>query len=160
MARLTVRFAGDSQNIESEVVVKAPVEKVFVAHTDADLFAKWWARGNQMKVHTFAAIDGGSWHITEISDHGEFSFFGTFHEVARNTRIVQTFEFLGMNERGHVALERADFTSTAPDETRISIVSTYQSIDDAKAMVESGMEDGFRESVYALGALLGDRTKE
>ena len=54
-----------------------------------------------------AARSGGSWHLTEKSAEGEYSFCGSYHEVAKNERIW-TFEFLGMPERGHVALERMD----------------------------------------------------
>jgi len=156
MAKLTVRVPDNSQNIESEVIIRAPLEKVFAAHIDRDLFTRWWARGNPMKVHEFNPVAGGSWHISEITDHGEFTFFGTYHEIAKDTRIIQTFEFLGLGERGHVALERADFEATDAGVTKISTVSTFQSVEDRRAMVESGMEDGFRQSVYALGALLGD----
>lgn len=160
MAKLTVRVPDGSQNIVSEVVIRAPLERVFAAFTDADLFQKWWARGNPMRVHAFHAVDGGAWHITETSDDGEFSFFGTFHEVTKDTRIIQTFEFLGLGERGHVALERADFDEIEPGVTRVTTTSTYQNLDDLQGMVDGGMEDGYRQSVYALGALLGDTLQE
>ncbi len=160
MAKLNVVAEQGSQNIVSIVTIRAPLERVFAAHTDQELFARWWGGGGAMTVHSFIPETGGRWHITTVSEHGEDSFFGTFHEVEQDTRIIQTFEWLGASERGHVALERADFDRLGDRMTRITNTSTYQSADDAQAMVESGMESGFRHSVYALGSLLGDDARE
>ena len=87
-------------------------------------------------------------------DHGEHGFTGSIHEVATNERIIQTFEYLGLPERGHVALERADFAAVDPQTTEIRTLSTFQSREDRDGMVSSGMEAGWRQSVEALGRLV------
>lgn len=154
MATLTVTVPDNSQNIEYTATIKAPIEKVFEAHTKAELFKQWWARGNDLTIKAFEARDGGTWHVLEKDKNGNWEFFGTFHEVVKNERIIQTFEFLGMPERGHVALERADFVEVEPGVTEVRGLSTYQTIEDRDGMVQGGMEAGFRESIEALGRLV------
>ena len=155
MAELEIEVPENSQNIVGVVTIKAPLEKVFEAYTTETLFAKWWCRGNPMTVHRFECRDGGGWHIVERSEDGnEYEFLGSFHEVSANERIVQTFEYLGMPERGHVFLERADFVAIDTGVTEIRALSTAQSREDRDGMVASGMEAGWRQSVEALGRLL------
>lgn len=155
MAHLKVTVPENSQNILGTVTIKAPLEKVFEAYTREELFASWWCRGHPMKVYHFDCKDGGSWHIAEQSEDGnEYEFTGCFHEVAKNKRIVQTFEFLGMPERGHVMLEKAEFLAIDEQTTEIRTQSTAMSQSDRDGMVASGMESGWRQSVEALGKLL------
>jgi uncharacterized protein YndB with AHSA1/START domain len=155
MAQLKVSVPENSQNILGTVTINAPLEKVFEAYVKADLFAKWWCRGNPMKVHHFDCQSGGSWHIAEQAEDGnEYAFMGCFHEVATHQRIVQTFEFLEMPERGHVMLEKAEFVAIDPQTTEIQTHSTAMSQEDRDGMVASGMESGWRQSVEALGKLL------
>lgn len=157
MATLKVTVPQNSQNIEGIVRIEAPLAKVFAAHVDPALFSRWWCRGNPMTVHHFDGRTGGWWHIAERSEHGEHEFTGTFHEVAENERIVQTFEYLGLPERGHVALERADFAATDDGATEIRTLSTFQSRADRDGMVSSGMEAGWRQSIEALGRLIEEQ---
>ena len=155
MATLKVTIPENSQNIDGVATIRAPLDKVFAAYTDEKLMAQWWCRGNPMTVHRFDCRDGGSWHISERSEDGnEHPFFGCFHEIAPNARIVQTFEYLGLPERGHVMLERADFVSLDRNTTEIRTLATAQSREARDAMVASGMESGWRQSVEALGRLV------
>lgn len=155
MATLKVSVPENTQNIEGIVRIKAPLAKVFAAHTDAKLIAQWWCRGNPATVHRFDCRDGGSWHIAERTDDGqEHEFCGCFHEIAPNTRIVQTFEYLGLPTRGHVLIERADFVAVDAKTTEIRTLSTAQSRETRDAMVASGMEAGWRQSIEALGRLV------
>lgn len=155
MASLKVTVPENSQNIEGIVTIAAPLEKVFEAYTDADLLAQWWGRGNPMKIHHYECRSGGAWHIAEIAGDGsEHAFAGCIHEVAENERIIQTFEYLGLPERGHVALERADFVAIDGNTTEIRTLSTFQTREDRDGMVASGMEGGWRQSIEALGRLI------
>ncbi|MGB3296335.1 MAG: SRPBCC domain-containing protein [Phormidesmis sp.] len=158
MANLKVTVPENSQNILGTVTINAPLAKVFEAYTQEELFTSWWCRGNPMKVHYFDCKDGGSWHITEQSEDGkEYEFIGCFHEVAKDERIVQTFEFLGMPERGHVMLEKAEFVAIDERTTEIRSQSTAMSQEERDGMVVSGMESGWRQSIEALGKLLESR---
>mgnify|MGYP001792544223 CR=1 FL=1 len=155
MAHLKVTVPKNSQNILGTVTINAPLKKVFEAYTNEKLFASWWCRGNPMKVYHFNCENGGSWHIAEQSEDGEeYEFAGCFHEVAKDERIVQTFEFLGMPERGHVMLEKAEFVAIDEQATEIRTYSTAMSQADRDSMVTSGMDSGWRQSVEALGKLL------
>ena len=155
MAHLKVIVPENSQNILGTVTINAPLDKVFEAYIKEELFSQWWCRGNPMKVHHFDCKDGGSWHIAELTAEGhEYEFTGCFHEVAKNKRIVQTFEFLGMPERGHVMLEKAEFVAIDDGTTEIRTHSTAMSQEDRDGMIASGMESGWRQSVEALGKLL------
>lgn len=155
MADLKVTVPENSQNILGIATINAPLEKVFAAYTKEDLFVSWWCRGNPMKVYYFDCKDGGRWHIAEQSEDGnEYEFMGCFHEVAQNQRIVQTFEFLGMPERGHVMLEKTEFIARDEHTTEIRTHSTAMTQEDRDGMVASGMESGWRQSVEALGRLL------
>lgn len=157
MAHLKVTIPENSQNILGIVTIKAPLEQVFAAYTQVELFAKWWCRGNPMNVHHFDCKDGGSWHIAERSEDGhEYEFVGCFHEVAPNQRIVQTFEFLGMPDRGHVMLEKTEFVAIDARVTEIRTHSTAMTQEDRDGVVASGMESGWRQSIEALGKLLED----
>jgi uncharacterized protein YndB with AHSA1/START domain len=158
MAELKVTIPENSQNIAGVVTIHAPIERVFEAYRDPALFAQWWCRGNPMIVHHFDCTSGGAWHIAEqTADGGSYEFTGCFHEVALNERIIQTFEFLGMPERGHVALERADFVAIDKATTEIRTLSTFQSQQDRDGLVASGMEGGWRQSIEALGRLLEEQ---
>ena len=156
MATLKITVPEDStQNIEGLVSINAPLEKVFEAHINEDLFTKWFMRGNEVVVKHYDGKSGGSWHIAEKDKEGnEYDFCGTYHEVALNERIIWTFEFLGMPERGHVSIERINFVREDDNASEIHYLSTFMSQADRDGMIQSGMEDGFRESVEALGRLL------
>lgn len=154
MAELTVTIPERSQNIQGVAVIKAPLEKVFEAHTNPDLFKQWFARGNDATLHVFDARSGGAWHLTERSAEGEYSFCGSFHEVATNERIIWTFEFLGLPERGHVAIERMDLVRIDDTTTEIRTLSTYQTVADRDGMVQSGMEGGWKQALDMMEKLL------
>mgnify|MGYP001795542552 CR=1 FL=1 len=155
MANLKITAPENSQKILGVVTITAPLKKVFEAYTQEELFSSWWCRGNPMKVYHFDCKNGGSWHISEQSEDGnEYEFTGCFHEVAQDERIVQTFEFLGMPERGHVMLEKAEFVAIDKHTTEIRTHSTAMTLEDRDGMVASGMESGWRQSVEALGRLV------
>ncbi|MGW8368772.1 MAG: SRPBCC domain-containing protein [Gammaproteobacteria bacterium] len=155
MADLKVTVPEESQNILGVATISAPLENVFRAHVDPELFARWWCRGHTMAVRHFDCRDGGYWHVVEmVGDGEEHEFIGTFHEVARDERIVQTFEYLGLPERGQVMLERADFVRVDRGTTEIRTLATAQSREARDAMVASGMEGGWQQSIGALGRLV------
>lgn len=143
MVHLKVIVSENSQNILGSVTINASLGRVFEAYTKEELFASWWCRGNPMKVYHFDCKDGGSWHIAERSEDGnEYEFTGCFHEVAKDERIVQTFEFLGMPERGHVMLEKAEFVAIDEHTTEIRTHSTAMSQED-----RDGLEDSASASI-------------
>lgn len=155
MATLTVTAPEDSLEIIGVATVKAPLSKVFEAYTTQALFTQWFCRGNEVTVQVFNAVDGGMWHIDERSPEGEtWGFYGTFHQVVKNTSIIWTFEFLGLPDRGHVSLERMLFKALDETTTEITSTSVFLSKEDRDGMVSSGMESGWRQSITALEEIL------
>lgn len=134
----------------------APRELVFRAYTDPDLLVQWLGpRYLTMTVETFERVSGGRWrYIQKDPDGNEYGFHGVHHEVLAPERIIQTFEFEGMPESGHVILETAIFEALPDGRTRVTGQSVFQSVEDRDGMVESGMETGVVEGFEQLDALL------
>jgi uncharacterized protein YndB with AHSA1/START domain len=131
----------------------APPEKVFRAHTDPDLFARWSGpRGLRMRIEHFDCRTGGSYRYVHIGDDGEFSFYGCFHEVRPAELIVQTFTFEGMPDG--VALEKLALQDLGNGRTRLTATSLVDSFSDRDAFLASGMEVGVREGYERLDEVL------
>jgi len=133
----------------------APRELVFKAYTDPQLFVQWMGpRDLTMRLETFEPRSGGSWRYISIDQNGnEYAFHGVNHEVTAPERIIQTFEFEGLPEKGHVALETARFEALPGDRTRVTLHSVFQSVADRDGMVQSGMETGVYDSHDRLDEL-------
>jgi hypothetical protein len=68
--------------------------------------------------------------------------------------MIQTFEFEGLPERGHVILDTMRLESLPGNRTRVTIQSVYQSVADRDGMVQSGMERGVSEGYERLDEIL------
>jgi uncharacterized protein YndB with AHSA1/START domain len=134
----------------------APRELVFKAFTDPKILVKWLGpREMTMTIQKFEAKSGGSWQYTHADKDGnKFPFHGVCHELTTPERIIQTFEFDGLPEKGHVALETAIFESLPGNRTRVTAQSLFQSVNDRDGMVQSGMEHGVKDSHERLDELL------
>jgi uncharacterized protein YndB with AHSA1/START domain len=133
----------------------APRELVFKAHTDPKLFAQWIGpRGLNTSLETFEPVSGGRWRFVQKDQDGnEFGFHGVFHEVSPE-RVIQTFEFDGLPESGHVVLETLRLEDLPNGRTRLTTQSVYQSVADRDGMIQSGMEHGIKEGYERLDEIL------
>jgi uncharacterized protein YndB with AHSA1/START domain len=133
----------------------APRELVFKAHTDPNLYAQWLGpRGYEMVLETFEPHSGGRYRYIHKDSHGnEFAFHGVFHEISQD-RMIQTFEFEGLPEPGHVTLDTMRLESLPGNRTRVTVQSVFQSVADRDGMVQSGMEHGVREGYERLDEVL------
>jgi uncharacterized protein YndB with AHSA1/START domain len=133
----------------------APRDLVFKAHTDPNLFVQWLGpRGLATTLETFEPVSGGKWRfIQKDADGNEFGFHGVFHEVSPE-RIIQTFEFDGLPESGHVVLETMWLEELPNGRTKLTTQSVYQSVADRDGMVQSGMESGVVEGYERLDEIL------
>ncbi|HTK38665.1 MAG TPA: SRPBCC family protein [Pyrinomonadaceae bacterium] len=133
----------------------APRELVFKAHTDPDLYAKWVGpHGMTMTIEKWEMHDGGSYNYTHERDGHKYSFFGVTHEVHAPERIIGTFEFDGLPERGHVILGITSFEELPDGRSRVVHQSVFRSVADRDGMVRSGMEGGVRDGYEKLDNLL------
>ena len=131
----------------------APPTKVFRAHTDPELVARWLApRGHEIRIDHFDCRNGGSYRYLHISDGNEYGFRGCFHEVRPSELIVQTFTFEGFPDG--VALERLVFEDLGDGRTRLVATSLVDSFEGRDAFLASGMEEGVREIYERLDELL------
>ena len=133
----------------------APRALVYKAHIDPDLYVQWLGpRGYEMVLETFEPHNGGRYrYIHKDNDGNEFGFHGVFHEISEDL-LIQTFEFEGLPERGHVILDTMRLEELPGNRTRATIQSVYQSVSDRDGMVQSGMERGVNEGYERLDELL------
>ena len=134
----------------------APRELVFKAFTDPDLIKQWLCpHALKITIEKYESKDGGVYRYFYEDEKGnKFGFRGVNHEVVAPQRIIATFEFEGLPERGHVALQTARFEALPGGRTRVTSQSVCQSVGDRDGMIASGMERGVREVHERLDELL------
>jgi uncharacterized protein YndB with AHSA1/START domain len=134
----------------------APRELVFKAVTDPELIPQWWGpRYLTTEIDKLDARPGGEWRFVQRNAEGnEFAFHGVYHEVLAPERIIDTFEFEGLPESGHVTLETMRLEALPGGRTRFTTQSVFQSIADRDGMLQSGMESGLNDGYDRLDELL------
>jgi uncharacterized protein YndB with AHSA1/START domain len=140
--------------IDIERDFDAPREKVFKALTSPEAIPHWWGPSNlSTEISTLEARAGGSWRFVQKDTQGNtFPFHGVYHEFSPE-RTIQTFEWDGLPERGHVILEKLTLEEAA-GKTKLKIHMSFMSISDRDGMLQSGMEKGMNESHDRLAAFL------
>jgi len=133
---------------------EAPRELLFRAYTEADLYEKWVGpKGMKMWVERMDAVEGGSFKFVHERDGNQYTFFGVYHEVTKPERIIGTFEFDGLPERGHVIMGTTKFEELPNGRSRMVHQSVFQSVEDRDGMIASGMERGVNDGYEKLDAL-------
>jgi len=132
----------------------APREQVFKALTSAEAIPLWWGPGNLTTViDKLEAREGGRWRFVQKDAEGnEFAFHGVYHEISPE-RTIDTFEWEGLPERGHVIMEKMTLEEV-DGKTKMKTLMTYMSVADRDGMLQYGMEKGLTESHDRLAALL------
>jgi uncharacterized protein YndB with AHSA1/START domain len=134
-------------------VFDAPRDLVFKAVTDPTMIPQWW--GPRRLTTTVDQLDlrpGGGWRFVQHDAEGnEYAFHGVYQEIVPPERIVQTFEWEGLP--GHVSVET--MTLEAHDgKTTMTARSVFATAEDRDGMLQSGMEEGARETWDRLAELL------
>jgi uncharacterized protein YndB with AHSA1/START domain len=136
----------------------APRELLFKAHTDPDLYIQWVGpKDMKMTIEKWECYEGGSYTFTHERGGHKYAFFGVNHEIAAPERIIGTFEFDGLPERGHVILGTTKFEDLPGGRSRIMHQSVFQSVADRDGMIRSGMEGGVNDGYEKLDKLLAER---
>jgi uncharacterized protein YndB with AHSA1/START domain len=136
----------------------AAPERVYQAHVDPDLYAQWTGpRSTNLKITRWDARTGGEWAFSGASDGGTYAFFGSFHEVRPNERIVWTFTYEG--EPDSVFLETLTFEPLEDDRTRLRVLSVTKDFETRDGMLASGMDIGVNEGYEKLDELLVTQAK-
>jgi len=148
MAKTNICAEPGKQEIIITRIFDAPRDVVFKATVDPKLIVEWLGpRELKMTIEKFEPRSGGSWrYIHEDENGNKFGFHGVFHEISPPERAIQTFEFEGLPEKGHVSLETARFEELPGGKTIVTIQSVFQSVADRDSMIQSGMERGINMS--------------
>lgn len=162
MSKTDVIAEPGKQEIIITRIFDAPRELVFKAALDPDLIPKWWGpEWLTTTVDKMEARSGGVWRFVQRDKEGnEYAFNGVFHEIKPLERVIQTFEFEGLPEKGHVSLETAKFDELPGGKTKLTVASVFQSVADRDGMIQSDMEKGINESHRRLDQLLSKLKKE
>lgn len=134
----------------------APRELVFKALTDPQLLSQWWGpRYLTTEVEKMDVRSGGQWRFIQRDAEGNaYAFHGVYHEILAPERIIDTFEFEGLPEKGHVALETMKLDALPDGRTRLTTQSVFQSVTDRDGALQSGMIEGVNETYERLAELL------
>ena len=132
---------------------EAPVARVFAAHADPALYARWVGPdGLETALTEWDFTSGGRWAMTQTDADGQsYGFRGTFHTVRPDELAIQTFEFLGFPDV--VSIETLRLVDLG-GRTRLEVHAVYPSVEARDGMVSSGMEHGLTQGYAKLDALV------
>ncbi|MDJ0393235.1 SRPBCC family protein [Rhodococcus sp. G-MC3] len=132
----------------------APVEAVFRAHKEPELIKQWLGpNGYDMQIERYDFTTGGRYRYVHVNPAGaRFVFNGVFHVVRENEFAIQTFEYEEFPDV--VSIEAITFTDLGDGRSRVSIHSTYPSIETRNGMAQSGMEKGLSEGYERLDIIV------
>ena len=120
----------------------APVAKVFRAHVEPELFAKWnWSADYLIRFDQFDCRTGGAYRITMSGPEMEGSVHGSFHDVIPNELIVQTFAPDGFPD--FVVLEKHRFEDLGNGRTRLTAQSLVESFEYRDSIIDAGLAEGY-----------------
>ncbi|ROO89435.1 uncharacterized protein YndB with AHSA1/START domain [Actinocorallia herbida] len=134
----------------------APPELVYRVWADPELVARWLGpRDIQNHIDTWDLRRGGSWRYASTREGEEIaSFYGSFHEVRENERIVQTFTYEGWPDG--VCLETVTFEDLGDGRTRTVAFSVTDTMEARDGMIASGMETGVVEGYEKIDEILAE----
>ncbi len=140
----------------------APRELVFKIFTNPELMAKWLGpKDMEVIFDYYEGGSGGKYRYYSVDSNGsQWGFHGVIHEVTAPERSIQTFEFEGLPERGHVSLETALFEVIDGNRTKVTIQSVFKSVADRDGMVMSGMERGVTEGFEKMDEILAGQLQQ
>src|SRR5580704_12384565 len=111
MNKTTIKVEPAKQEFFIYREFNAPRDLVFKTFTDPKLISQWLTPCN-MTIHIdrFDSVDGGNYQFTQTDPMGgKHVFRGVIHEVSAPERIIRTFEYLNLPERGHVVFDTVRF---------------------------------------------------
>jgi uncharacterized protein YndB with AHSA1/START domain len=146
----------DKQEIFIEREFDGPRELVFKIMTDRDYVTQWRGpKGYKTEIDKADIRSGGEWRYVQTDQQGNiFAFHGVYHEVLPPSRVINTFEWEGLPEKGHVILETIIYEELSGNRTKLRVQQVFQSVNDRDGMLQSGMEIGMRESYERLDTLI------
>lgn len=159
--QLTVIAEPGKQELFLKREFDAPRDLVYAAFSDPYILTQWSAPFDmKMKIDKYDNKAGGQYRFLYIDAKGnEFAFNGVIHEIVPEERVIRTYEFEGLPEKGHVLMEVLMFESLPNDRTRMVTQQVFRSVADRDGMVQSGMEHGATDSYNKLDTALEKMTR-
>ena len=144
----------DERAFSMSRVFDAPRELVWKVYTDPTLVSRWWGRKNSTTIVDKMEVKaGGVWrYIEQDAEGNEYAFNGVYKEVKAPERLVYTFEFEPM--AGHISTDTITFTELPDGKTKLTVRTTFDTLEDLEGMLQAGMEDGAVETWDRLEELL------
>jgi uncharacterized protein YndB with AHSA1/START domain len=153
MTKAIVTAPEGLSTISIERIFDVSKEKLFKAMSTPELIAQWWTKpGSTVTVEEFEPREGGKWRFVQHAGGQDFAFYGVIHEHNLD-RVVQTFEFSGLPERGHVIMEKMQMTELEDGKTKLEVTQAFFSSEERDGMLQSGMEEGMNLTYAALEEL-------
>jgi uncharacterized protein YndB with AHSA1/START domain len=152
MKMKTKVHAGDGQ--QDVLIIREfdlPVELVFKAYTDAELFEQWMGT----KVLKLECKKHGSWQFETSDRHGNVVFRanGVIHEFIVNQKITRTFEM--ENTPFPVQLEFLEFEKLTDETSKLTIQIVYKSVACRDQMLQLPFAQGLNMAHNRLEEVAG-----
>lgn len=156
----------DGNVLTLERVIDAPRERVWGAYTNPDVFTKWWGPiGWTTTVPQFDFVPGGTMlYGMKCEDETQQEWFGKTSwgkMVFETVTPEEGFSYVDYfcDENGNVAegmpAPRTTMTFEELDgRTKITSVSTYESEEALRQALDMGMEEGIKQTLDRLEALV------
>ena len=144
----------------------APRQKVWDAFTKPELFSKWWGpRGWNTEVQEFNFVEGGVNHYgMKCEDEAQGEWYGKYSwgkMVFANIIPMDSFDYVDyFADENAVVQDGMPVSTTAMrfmeegDKTRVVSVTTFESEEALKAVMDMGMIEGITQTWDRLGELL------
>lgn len=154
MGSTELQLVGDREIVISRTF-NAPARIVFAAWTDPQLVRQWWAPrsmgGEVASSEADVRVGGAYRYVTRANGQG-FAFFGEYLEVSPPDRVVYTQLYEPM---AHVGAAVITVTFEERDgRTLLTSREVYPSEEVRDGVLASGMEEGMRETMDQLDALV------
>jgi uncharacterized protein YndB with AHSA1/START domain len=157
MPETTIEAPADLPTITIERTFASAPRQVFRAFVEPELFSHWIGPDSiEARIEHWDARTGGSWRYAAWREGERIAgFYGSFHELRPDERLVQTFTYDGAPDG--VSLDTTTFTALLDGGTRLTTVSVVESLEIRNLILASGMDTGVREGYLKLDALLRDQ---
>jgi uncharacterized protein YndB with AHSA1/START domain len=133
-----------------------PVELLFQAHTEPELFEQWMTHEyGTTKVTILENKKHGSWRFETRDAQGKvvFGANGVFPEFVQNEKITRTFEM--ENSNFPVQLEFLEFERLTDETSRLNMHIVYRSVDYRDQLLKYGFAPGLSMAHDRLQKIVG-----
>lgn len=137
----------DAEDGKQEIIITRefdlPVELLFKAHTDSQIFAEWMSNPHTTaKVLKFEARKHGGFELAAVDaqDNIVFRSNGVFHNIIENELIIRTFEM--ENTPFPVQLEFLAFEKISANKSKLTAKSIFKSTEDRDQLLKMPFAQG------------------